>query len=86
VTGFIDVSMAAGDNFATIVIADNGCGMTAEFVRERLFPRFDSTKGSQSMGIGAYQAREYVRQLGGHIEVSSRVGEGTRFEIRLPST
>ena len=85
-TGFIDVSMVAGDNFATIVIADSGCGMTPEFIRERLFRPFDSTKGSQSMGIGAYQAREYVRQLGGHIEVSSRTGEGTRFEIRLPST
>ena len=84
-TGFIEVSMSARDNIATIVIADNGCGMTPEFLRERLFRPFDSTKGSQSMGIGAYQAREYVRQLGGQIEVSSRVGEGTRFEIRLPT-
>lgn len=84
-TGFIEVSMSPGDNSVTIVIADNGCGMTPEFLRERLFRPFDSTKGSQSMGIGAYQAREYVRQLGGHIDVSSRVGEGTRFEIRLPT-
>ena len=59
--------------------------MSPEFIRERLFRPFDSTKGSQSMGIGAYQAREYVRQLGGHIDVSSKVGDGTRFEIRLPT-
>jgi putative PEP-CTERM system histidine kinase len=84
-TGFIDVSLAADENIATITITDEGCGMTAEFIRERLFRPFDSTKGSQSMGIGAYQAREYVRQLGGHIDVSSKVGEGTRFEIRLPT-
>jgi putative PEP-CTERM system histidine kinase len=83
-TGFIDVSLTADDNSATITIADNGCGMTPEFIRERLFRPFDSTKGSQSMGIGAYQARDYVRQLGGHIDVASTVGEGTRFEIRLP--
>lgn len=84
-TGFIDVMLSADNNTATIVIADDGCGMTPEFIRERLFRPFDSTKGSQSMGIGAYQAREYVRRLGGHIDVTSTVGEGTRFEIRLPT-
>ncbi len=84
-TGFIDVSLSTDNNTATIVIADDGCGMSPEFIRERLFRPFDSTRGSQSMGIGAYQAREYVRQLGGQIDVSSRVGEGTRFEIRLPT-
>jgi len=36
------------------------------------------------MGIGAYQAREYVRQLGGDVEVQSSPGRGTRFLIRLP--
>jgi putative PEP-CTERM system histidine kinase len=84
-TGFIDVSLSADDNITTITITDDGCGMSPEFIRERLFRPFDSTKGSQSMGIGAYQAREYVRQLGGHIDVSSKVGDGTRFEIRLPT-
>jgi signal transduction histidine kinase len=58
--------------------------MTPEFVRERLFRPFDSTKGSQSMGIGAYQAREYIRMLGGHLTVTSEVGGGTTFELRLP--
>jgi putative PEP-CTERM system histidine kinase len=84
-TGFIDVSLAADNNVAMITIADNGAGMSPEFIRERLFRPFDSTKGSQSMGIGAYQAREYVRQLGGQIEVTSTVGQGSRFEIRLPT-
>ena len=67
-----------------VSIKDNGQGMSSEFIRERLFRPFDSTKGSQSMGIGAYQARDYVRALGGQIEVSSAVGDGTTFSIRLP--
>ena len=58
--------------------------MNAGFVRERLFRPFDSTKGSKGMGIGAYQAREYVRALGGDVEVQSSPGRGTRFLIRLP--
>ena len=36
------------------------------------------------MGIGAYQAREYVQSLGGHVEVQSSPGEGTAFSIILP--
>ena len=36
------------------------------------------------MGIGAYQAREYVRMLGGDVEVQSSPGQGTRFSISLP--
>jgi signal transduction histidine kinase len=36
------------------------------------------------MGIGAYQAREFIRACGGTIDVESEVGQGTRFSIRLP--
>jgi len=82
--GRISVNVSADGSVAVIRIADDGCGMSPEFIRERLFRPFDSTKGSQSMGIGAYQAREYVRQLGGQIEVISTPGSGTTFEIRLP--
>jgi signal transduction histidine kinase len=58
--------------------------MTREFIQERLFKPFDTTKGSQGMGIGAYQVREYVRSLGGRVEVASEPGRGTRFTLLLP--
>jgi signal transduction histidine kinase len=58
--------------------------MDPEFIRERLFRPFDSTKGSKGMGIGAYQAREYVQMIGGRVEVQSSPGVGTRFSIILP--
>ena len=58
--------------------------MTQEFVRERLFRPFDSTKGSEGMGIGAYQAREFVRNLGGKVEIASEPGNGTSFTLILP--
>jgi len=72
-----------GDN-AVVEVADNGCGMEPAFVRERLFRPFDSTKGSKGMGIGAYQAREFVRKAGGDISVESRSGHGTIFRISIP--
>jgi putative PEP-CTERM system histidine kinase len=67
-----------------ISVEDTGRGMDPEFIRERLFRPFDSTKGSKGMGIGAYQAREYVQMIGGRVEVQSSPGVGTRFSIILP--
>jgi signal transduction histidine kinase len=58
--------------------------MSPEFVKERLFKPFDTTKGSKGMGIGAYQVREYVVGLGGRVKVSSEPGRGTVFALWLP--
>jgi len=69
---------------AVIEVQDNGSGMDKEFIRTRLFRPFDSTKGKAGMGVGVYEARDYVHKLGGDIEVISRVGEGSTFRIRLP--
>jgi len=74
----------ATDQDGSITINTEACGMTQEFIRDRLFRPFDSTKGSQSMGIGAYQARDYIRTLGGQMEVTSEIGVGTTFSVRLP--
>lgn len=82
--GTIGIDMTASGATAIIRISDDGCGMSADFIRKRLFRPFDSTKGSQSMGIGAYQAREYVRALGGRLEVISEPGKGTTFSVSLP--
>ena len=82
--GEIDVSAEIVNRAVKVSIRDTGEGMSPEFVRERLFRPFDSTKGSQSMGIGAYQARDYVRALGGQMDVSSLPGHGTTFTIHLP--
>lgn len=82
--GEVTVAVAAADGGVLVTIADNGSGMTAEFIRERLFRPFDSTKGAKGMGIGAYQVREFARSLGGDVEVESRPGSGTRFSIKLP--
>lgn len=80
----IELAIGALDGQAQVVVRDSGAGMSAAFVRERLFRPFDSTKGAKGMGIGAYQVREYVQGIGGTVDVRSRPGQGTEFEIRLP--
>jgi putative PEP-CTERM system histidine kinase len=82
--GRVSVSLRAEEGHCVVSITDTGTGMSEAFVKERLFKPFDTTKGSKGMGIGAYQAREYVLLLGGTIEVTSGACLGTRFEIRLP--
>jgi signal transduction histidine kinase len=82
--GSVTVTVDAGEQWAEIAVEDDGCGMDATFIRERLFRPFDTTKGSKGMGIGAYQVRDYVTSLGGRIEVRSEPGVGTRIALRLP--
>jgi len=68
---------------AAIEVEDRGSGMSAEFVRTRLFQPFASTKES-GFGVGAFEARSLVAAMGGRIEVESREGEGSRFTVFLP--
>jgi len=66
-----------------IEVIDTGCGMSAEFMRNRLFKPFVSTKPG-GFGIGAFEAREMVRAMRGKLDVESREGLGSRFSVRLP--
>jgi putative PEP-CTERM system histidine kinase len=83
-SGNVHIQANKVDNLVGVAIRDSGCGMDAEFIRDRLFRPFDSTKGA-GMGIGAYECREYVRELGGKITVESEPGHGTTFRIWLPA-
>jgi len=81
--GKVDVVVSLDGGSAVIDIIDNGPGMTREFVQSELFQPFKSTK-PEGYGIGAYEAREIVRELGGRVEVESAPGEGTSMSVRLP--
>ena len=67
----------------TVEVVDTGCGMSPEFVRTGLFKPFVSSKPG-GFGIGAFEARELVRAMGGRVAVESREGLGTRFALSLP--
>jgi putative PEP-CTERM system histidine kinase len=68
---------------AAIEIVDRGEGMSADFIRTRLFQPFASTKES-GFGVGAFEARSLIAAMGGRIEVDSHPGAGSRFTILLP--
>jgi len=76
---------AGGLPQCVIEITDDGHGMDAGFVQQRLFKPFDTTKGNAGMGIGMYESREFVRQCRGDIRVNSAPGQGTTIAVCLPA-
>lgn len=82
--GEITLSLKIAKGNVVLFIHDSGCGMTEEFINCQLFKPFESTKGLTGMGIGAFQAREYIQKLGGNIDVTSEPGVGSCFSIRIP--
>ncbi|RFC33432.1 MAG: putative PEP-CTERM system histidine kinase [Candidatus Nitrotoga sp. SPKER] len=81
--GKVTIRISKQEAFVVVEIKDTGQGMSEEFIRERLFKPFESTK-SAGMGIGMFESREYIHELGGQIEVSSRQTIGTTFRVILP--
>ncbi|MBK9135240.1 MAG: PEP-CTERM system histidine kinase PrsK [Betaproteobacteria bacterium] len=81
--GAVWMSVERESGQVRIEVGDAGEGMTEEFVQTRLFKPFSSTKGS-GMGVGSYESAQYVRELGGRIDVASRPGAGTTITVRLP--
>lgn len=66
-----------------IEVIDSGSGMSPEFVQSGLFKPFVSSK-QDGFGIGAFEAREMIKAMGGRLQVESREGVGSRFSITLP--
>ena len=69
---------------AIIEVSDNGCGIAAEDLTRIFNPFFTTTDGGTGLGLPA--VRRIVRVHGGRIDVSSTIGEGSTFTIRLPVT
>lgn len=80
----VSVSLARRGEKVVVQVTDNGVGMSAEFVRDSLFKPFRTTK-HKGMGIGAYESHQYVTSLGGSIEVTSVVNQGTSVSVVLPA-
>ena len=59
-----------------LTIADNGCGMSPEFLAQVTDP-FTTTRTTRKVGLGLPLLRMTAEQTGGSLEIESRVGEGT---------
>jgi putative PEP-CTERM system histidine kinase len=81
--GEIRVETSQSNGWVVLSVADNGCGMSPEFLNRSLFRPFKTSKKS-GLGIGMFQSKMIVEAHGGRIEVQSEVGKGTTFRVLLP--
>jgi putative PEP-CTERM system histidine kinase len=82
-TGRVTVRLRCDNEGALLEVEDNGQGMSADFLRERLHHPFRSTKSS-GYGLGLYECRKVAISLGGRLDMRSEPGQGTVGRLSLP--
>jgi signal transduction histidine kinase len=83
--GRVEVRTEHAGGRVVLTVADNGCGMSPEFLKQSLFRPFQSTK-KQGLGIGMFQSRLIIEAHGGSIAVDSEAGKGTTVRVSLRAT
>ncbi len=79
----ITVSTYVQNEDVILSVADQGCGMSEEFINTSLFKPFRSSK-SNGFGIGLFQCKKIIDAHSGSLEVKSEVGKGSEFRVILP--
>jgi len=82
--GRIEVALAGDNGGVSVAVSDNGPGIAADD-RDRIFRPFWSHDHGGGTGLGLAIASELAQALGGQIELETRVGEGSTFELVLPA-
>lgn len=81
--GTVLVMLESPGKSVRIAIEDDGCGIPEDYLREKLFKPFSTTK-KQGIGLGLYTSMELVKAHGGTMDVRSEVGKGTMFVLGFP--
>lgn len=71
-------------DFVRVGVADTGAGMTPEVLEQAFEPFFTTKADGQGTGLGLSMVFGFVKQSGGHIDISSVVGQGTRVQLFFP--
>lgn len=82
--GWVKIRAEVIANNLHVAVVDNGCGMSSDFIENRLFKPFDTTKGNAGMGIGVYEAKQFIESTGGTIQVTSFENEGSIVNLIIP--
>jgi len=72
------------EGFVCIDVVDNGSGIPPEILPRIFEPFFTTKEVGKGTGLGLAMVRSIVTRMGGTIDCQSKVGEGTRFSLKLP--
>jgi signal transduction histidine kinase len=81
--GEIKISTRQQNGSVCLIVSDNGCGMSPEFLSRSLFRPFKTTKKG-GIGIGMFQSKAIIEAHGGRVDVNSEPQKGTTFTVSLP--
>ncbi len=84
--GKVSVSLSADSEYATVTVSDTGCGMTAE-TGAHIFEKFyqgDTSHATKGNGLGLALVKRIINITGGEVSVTSAVGVGSTFKVRIP--
>lgn len=82
--GDVVVRAALEQGAIVVEVEDHGAGMSAEVLARVGEPFFTTKSPGRGMGLGLFLARAVIEQLGGSLELDSRVGRGTTARVALP--
>ncbi|MCC6469677.1 MAG: PAS domain S-box protein [Alphaproteobacteria bacterium] len=75
---------ATTPDHVTLAVTDTGIGMTPEVRRQAFDPFFTTKAPGSGSGLGLSMVYGFVKQSGGHVELESKVGQGTTVRLFLP--
>jgi PAS domain S-box-containing protein len=82
---FLKISICTTASQAQIVLADNGIGISQEYITKIYDMFFRATQSSDGSGLGLYIVKQNIEKLQGSVQVTSEINEGTTFTIVLPN-
>jgi signal transduction histidine kinase len=84
--GRLTVQTLTGEKHISLIVEDTGFGMSEEVMKKIFIPFFTTKDVNQGTGLGLPVVHGIVTSHGGSIQVNSKIGRGTRFEVKLPLT
>ncbi|MCU7496277.1 MAG: GHKL domain-containing protein [Ignavibacteria bacterium] len=81
----VSVSLRSQDEYLSVEFSDTGCGIVKENISKLFTPFFTTKKMGKGTGLGLAIAYGIVKMHRGDIAVQSKLGEGTKFTIKLPT-
>ncbi|MEJ8475038.1 ATP-binding protein [Roseibium algae] len=80
----IELSLSAEDDFAVLMVADNGPGIDVDVLPQIFDPFFTTKEVGSGLGLGLSIAYKIVHDFSGNLTVSNDLSGGARFVMRLP--
>lgn len=82
--GVLTLAANASENELTVIIADNGCGMTPDQVEHAFDAYFTTKKEGEGSGLGLFVVQNIIQAHGGRVGIESEQGVGTKIKVTLP--